>query len=323
MAVNSAANGLVQQKTPAGTAAMNFLRRLFSAGGPKKVDIEQRFPQRKPIGQGTMSQVYKAVDTQTGQTVALKILDKEKTLRHEQRFAGLKRPCEGEIAISMSHPNIVRTLEHGLTRNEEQFLVMEFLDAIGLASLIASRTPQFTGNLLKYCIQLGEATAYAHAQGYILRDLCPRNIVITRSNVLKLLDFGLAVPDTPEFRRPGNRTGTAMYMAPELIKRQPTDQRIDVFSYAVTCYEMYTRQFPWQSAQSLEAILQHINSPPREIRQFAPEISPAVAEIIMQGLERDPRDRTQTVKEMVQAFQAVAAQSPAARPASASRRPTS
>jgi serine/threonine protein kinase len=123
--------------------------------------------------------------------------------------------------------------------------------------------------------------------------------------VLKLIDFGLVVPNTPAFQAPGNRTGTANYMAPELIKRQKTDERIDIFSYAVTCYEMFTKRYPWDAGQTLDMIMQHINQPPEDIRTLLPKIDDELADIIMKGLERDPRDRWRRASDMVQAFRDV------------------
>ncbi|SFJ00267.1 serine/threonine protein kinase [Planctomicrobium piriforme] len=285
---------------------MNFLRRLFQGSGPAKVDIEKRFRLQNPVGQGTMSKVWKATDTKTGQTVALKILDKEKTKRLEQRFVGLNRPREGVIAISLHHPHVVQTYDHGITTKDEQFLVMEFIEGVGLSSLVDLQGERMTANCLRWCIQLGEALDYVHSQQWIHRDLCPRNIIITMSNQLKLIDFGLMVPNTPPFRKPGNRTGTAMYMAPELVRRLPTDQRIDVFSYAVTCYQMFTKQFPWPAADTMEAVMQHVNMPPKEILLLKPDMNPQVAKAIMRGLEKEPADRWQSVKEMVEALRAAA-----------------
>ena len=96
-------------------------------------------------------------------------------------------------------------------------------------------------NRLRFIIELGEAVAYFHKENWIHRDICPRNVLLDQDKRTKLIDFGLVVPNTPEFRQPGNRTGTVTYMAPELIKRQKTSQQIDVFSFAVTCYEMTSK----------------------------------------------------------------------------------
>jgi serine/threonine protein kinase len=123
--------------------------------------------------------------------------------------------------------------------------------------------------------------------------------MVSDEKSVRLIDFGLVVPNTPEFRRPGNRTGTASYMAPELIKRQPTDQRLDIFSYAVTCFEMYTKRFPWDAALTIDAVLQHINKPPVEITTLVQGIDKQIAAAIMKGLKANPDERWQKVSEMV------------------------
>jgi eukaryotic-like serine/threonine-protein kinase len=282
---------------------MEILKRLFQRR-PKveKVDIERRFQLLGRVGQGSMSKVWKAVDTMTGKTVALKVLDRAKTIRLEQRFVGMNRPTEGQIATVLNHPNIVRTFEHGITTKDEQFLVMEFLDGVGLSYLVEVQNERMRQNCLGYCIDLGEALNYLQVNEWIHRDLCPRNVIVTDDDVVKLIDFGLMVPNTPEFRKPGNRTGTANYMAPELIKRLPTDQRIDIFSYAVTCFEMFTRQLPWPSADTMESVLQHVNNPPKDIRTLLPDLDEQVAAAIMKGLERDPNQRWRTARRMVNEF---------------------
>ncbi len=254
-----------------------------------------------------MSKVWRARDSMSGKTVALKVLDKAKTVRLEKRFVGLKKPCEGEIAIGLRHPNIVRTLEHGITTSGEQFLVMEFVEGVGLSFLVDRQNERMKKNCLWYAIQLGEALDYLHRHNWIHRDLCPRNIIVSEEDVLKLIDFGLVVPNTEPFRAPGNRTGTASYMAPELIKRLPTDERIDIFSYGVTVYEMFAKELPWktQHADSMESVLQHINTPPRDLASVVKGIDEKLSAIIMKSLASDPRDRWPTVRKMTDELKAV------------------
>ena len=280
-----------------------MFEKLFSKKpAHEQTDITKRFTLHGRVGQGSLSRVWKATDLKSGRLVALKVLDKEKTLKFEERFRGLNKPSEGDIALSLNHPNIVRTWEFGWTTDDEMFLVMEFVEGVGLALLVDLQNEEMKRYRLRYMIQIGEALQHFHQQNWIHRDICPRNVMIADDKSARLIDFGLVVPNTPEFRRPGNRTGTASYMAPELIKRQPTDQRLDIFSYAVTCFEMYTKRFPWDAALTIDAVLQHINKPPVEISTLLPGIDKQIAAAIMRGLKANPDERWQTVGEMVSEF---------------------
>lgn len=283
---------------------MKFLKSLFDKK-PRvpRTDITKRFELIGRVGQGSMSKVWRARDSKSGRTCALKVLDKVKTKRFEGRFdPKLQKPSEGEIAVQLKHPNIVQTWEWGLTRDNEQFLVMEFVEGLCLSYLVDVQNDQMKKNRLWYMIQLGEGIRHFHQQKWIHRDICPRNILVTEDDQIKLIDFGLVVPNTPAFQAPGNRTGTANYMAPELIKRQKTDQRIDIFSYAVTCYEMYTRRYPWEAGETLEMVMQHINSPPVQIQTLVPDIDQQVASAIMKGLALNPGDRWQKIDDMIDEF---------------------
>lgn len=285
---------------------MEFLRNLFRPKKKvevrKKVDIARRFELIGRIGQGSMSKVWRARDLLTEKIVALKVLDLAKTKRLESRFIGLNKPTEGEIAIQLRHPHIVHTYEWGITTNNEQFLVMEFVDGVSLSYLIDVQNDVMKQNRLRFMIELGEAIEFFHQKNWIHRDICPRNVLVNSELSIKLIDFGLVVPNTPAFQAPGNRTGTADYMAPELIKRQRTDQRIDIFSYAITCYEMWAKRKPWESAETLDAVVQHINVPPTDIRKYKKRIDSTIADTIMQGLTLHPDDRWQTISEMISPF---------------------
>lgn len=284
---------------------MKIIGKLFQRhGSVQKVDVRKRFELLARVGQGSMSRVWRARDTKTGRTVALKVLDKAKTARLDRRFVGMNRPSEGVVAVTLQHPNIVKTLEHGLTTEGEQFLVMEFVEGVGLSFLIDAQNDRMVQHRVSYMVQLGEAIDCMHRQNWIHRDLCPRNVIITPEEQVKLIDFGLVVPNTEPFQAPGNRTGTPLYMAPELIKRLRTDERIDIFSYGVSCFEMYTQKMPWPPGDTLEAIMQHINKPPRDIRELVPKLDEQIAATIMKALQPDPDRRWQSARKMASEFRA-------------------
>jgi eukaryotic-like serine/threonine-protein kinase len=275
--------------------------RSFLVGG--KVDVLARYEILREAVSGTMSNFHMARDRETGQIVGLKILDKEKTDALEARFKGLKKPTEGQIAVSFDHPRIVRTFSHGITTNDEQFLVMEFLDGPGLNSLIIGRSKLLNGNRLTLARQAAEALEAVHEAGYIHRDICPRNFVCSKdATSLTLIDFGLTVPAKPEFMQPGNRTGTPNYMAPEVVRRKPTDRRLDIFAYGVSMYELFAFDLPWQRGSDGRAAMAHGLTDPPPLRKFYPKIHPTLEAAIHKCMEARPENRFLSIPQFLKAI---------------------
>src|SRR4051812_19311229 len=174
---------------------MGFLTNIKKWFGSKRdrsnlpvINVKKRFDLLNRTGQGSMSKVWRARDMNLGRTVCLKLLDKEKTKKFEDRFIGLNKPREGTVCMSLNHPNIVRTLEHGVTTDGEPYLVMELVDGMGLNFLVETRNEKLNGNRINYLSQLADALGYMHKQGYLHRDLCPRNVMVTTDDVIKLID---------------------------------------------------------------------------------------------------------------------------------------
>lgn len=280
------------------------LKGLFKSGpaGPKKkdlpiIDINKRFELMGRSGQGSMSKVFRARDRNLGRNVCLKILDKLKTAKFDARFPGLVRPSEGELASMLKHKNIVSTYEHGLTTDGEQYIVMELIDGVGLNFLIETKNRQLEGNRANFLRQLADGLEHMHKMGFLHRDICPRNVMVNSEGVLKIIDLGLSIPYTPEFCKPGNRTGTTNYLAPELIKRQSTDHRVDMFALGVTAYETFTGGMPWEKAASLQVLLNLMNSPGRDPRELCPDLDDDTVAFLRKGIERNPHDRFQNPAE--------------------------
>ncbi len=250
-----------------------------------QLNVSKRFVLLELAISGTMSSFYKARDVQTGEVVGLKILDPAKTAAFEARFKGLPKPCEGEIAVPLKHPYIVNTFEHGLTTEGAQYLVMEFLEGPNMNTALAARGSYLEGRRVHFIREAAEAIAALHEAGFIHRDICPRNFILTNNRQdLKLIDFGLTVPATHWFMQPGNRTGTPNYMAPELVRRRHTDQRLDVFSFGVTAYEICTFELPWLRGTTGMAAMTH-DQVPADIHLYRPEIDPVLAKAIHACIE--------------------------------------
>jgi serine/threonine-protein kinase len=262
----------------------------------KSVDIEARFERLRSAISGTMGNFFVAKDRFNGnRVVGVKLCDTDKVQFFENRFKGLNKPSEGEIAIGLNHSNIVETYEYGTSNRGQQFIVMEYIDGPGLHQLIAERKEDLlAGKRLDLITQMAESLAYLHRKEFIHRDICPRNYIVLKDmKKVKLIDFGLTLPATKAFMAPGNRTGTPLYMSPEIVRRRSTDKRVDIFSFAVTCYHMIAFDLPWQVSDTTgRAALQHDTSPPREITEHRPEIDKVLAGTIMAAMHPNPQLRT-------------------------------
>ena len=276
---------------------MGLLDKLFGKSEDnKRADIELRFERIRSAISGTMSNFFVAKDRfNNNEVVGVKLCEIEKVEFFESRFKGLNKPSEGQIAMGMIHPNIAKTLEYGISTKGQPYLVMEYVDGPGLQVLIQERSEEkLKGRRLSMILQMAEALNYVHHREFIHRDICPRNFMCTSDlETVKLIDFGLTLPATKAFMVPGNRTGTPLYMATEIVRRRATDQRVDIFSFGVTCFHLITLDLPWQiSDTSGKAALRHDTFPPQEILELRPDLDKSLAGAIMAAIKPIPDERT-------------------------------
>lgn len=284
----------------------------------RPIDLHKRFEIMNKTGVGSMSQVYRARDRKFGRTICLKVLDKLKTARFEARFKGLERegvqrPVEGAVLMALRHRNTVKCFEHGMTTKGEQFIVMELIEGVGMNFMIETHSKSLEKNRIDYLTQVADGLDYIHRQKYLHRDICPRNIMINNEGVVKLIDFGLAVPYLKPFCRPGNRTGTPNYLAPEVIKRTTTDHRVDLFALGVTAYELFTGMLPWEKSQSLQTILAHLNRAGTDPRVHKPDLDEEIARFLIKAIDRNPNTRFQTAAEFREQLKALPSIEPVAK----------
>ncbi|MCH5374260.1 MAG: serine/threonine protein kinase [Planctomycetes bacterium] len=274
---------------------MDKFQSLFTGG--EKVDIAMRFELLSEGFVGTMSRFHKARDRKHNRIVGLKLCDLEKTSLFEARFPGLKKPPEGEIAMSLKHERIVETFEYGVSVKGQAYIVMEFLPGPGLQQLVRQKDERLAGKRLNLIRQMAEAVLAVHEAGYIHRDVCPRNFICSDTlDSLKLIDFGLTLPDEPGFRQPGNRTGTPMYMAPEIVRRRPTDRRVDIFALGVTAYELLAFELPWPWAEATgRGALAHDTDSPVPLIEAAPWVNRHLAAAITDCMAAEREQRPPTL----------------------------
>jgi serine/threonine protein kinase/Flp pilus assembly protein TadD/TolB-like protein len=264
--------------------------------------IEQRlghYSLLERVGEGGMGVVYHARDEHLKREVAIKILPpnvvKDESARHRLRREAL-------TLARLNHPNI-GTLHDLSTEGDVDFLVMEYIPGVTLASKLA-RGPLSESEILAYAIQLASALEEAHRQGVIHRDLKPSNVLVTPAGQVKVLDFGLAQllavsEDSDTVTSSGEFSGTLPYLAPEELAESRTfDCRTDLYSFGAVLYEMATgRRAHGEKtvAALLEAILRHEPAP---VRSLNPEVSPELEAIITKAMDKNPALRYQSAGEL-------------------------
>lgn len=274
-----------------------------------RIDVETRFSRQRTAVTGTMANFFVAKDhANDDRMVGVKVVELEKFNLFESRFKGLKKPTEGEIAMQMQHEHIAETFETGFSTKGEPVIVMEYVAGPSLQNIVVQKQDHhLAGKRIKLIREMAEALQYVHQKGFIHRDICPRNFICTpNSEGIKLIDFGLTLPATPPFMTPGNRTGTPLYMSPEIIRRRSTDQRVDIFSFGVTCYCMCCFEHPWQGEiLNGRAALHHDTSTPTELTERCPQIDPKLARAIMGAIRPKVEERTPDIGQFLQAIRGV------------------
>jgi serine/threonine-protein kinase len=194
------------------------------------------------------------------------------------------------VAIQIEHPNVIRTLEHGSTSTGEHYLVMEYVNGVSFDRVQSAKLGR-TAERVEWLAQAAEGLAAVHEAGFIHHDVNPRNFLINRDQKVKVIDFGLAVPNTPAFRKPGNRTGCLLYMAPELLRREPIDERIDVFGFGVMAFSLLTEGLPYDAPASPHGLIQRFSLPPNDPAKLKPKLSDELCEVLRSVTAVNKNDR--------------------------------
>ncbi|MGV8040138.1 MAG: tetratricopeptide repeat protein [Thermoanaerobaculaceae bacterium] len=279
-----------------GAALLAFRRYLYLLAFWKKRTFIGHYRIEEEITAGGMGVVYRATSlTHPGTTVALKVIRDELAAdeRQRQRFIN-----EGRIIDALDHPNIVRVLDRG-EHNERLYIAMEFLEGRSLAQVLQAHASRGQLVPLPVCTailaQLIDAVTTIHSKGIVHRDITPANVIVLEppaAPVVKLLDFGIAKLDTATtLTEAGEILGTVNYMAPERIQLRELTPASDVFSLGVLAYELVTLHKPFLADEPVEVLKQVLTREPVDPTLVRPEISPALAGLIMAMLRKDPAAR--------------------------------
>ena len=286
---------------------MGFLDKIFGGKGGEALDVSARFRLDRHAFTGTMSKFHVAQEIGTNKLYGLKLLDQEKLNYFNSRFKGLNKPSEAEIAMRIKHSQVVETFEYGKTTTGQEYILMEYVEGPGLDIAIRKKKAKLFPDRLKLIRQMAQALQSVHEAGFIHRDVCPRNFICYKDlSWVKLIDFGLTVPDEPPYKMPGNRTGTPQYMAPEIVRRRSTDHRLDLFSFGITAYRLLTFHHPWRTTDTTgTAALAHDTSEATPILEHRPKLNKSLAKAIHKCMEVNVDKRTASAKQFLSAIRTV------------------
>ena len=247
------------------------------------------------LGAGNFAQVYLGEHIYLNTPAAIKILNAQ-----VEGDLELFR-TEARTIARLVHPNIVRVLEFGV-EGDVPFLVLDYAPKGTLRQRYPKGTLLAVPTIVSYTKQIAEALQYAHDERIVHRDVKPENLLLGRNDEVLLSDFGIALMSlTLLSTQQRDVAGTPAYMAPEQLQKPPLPAS-DQYSLAVIVYEWFTGVLPF-SGSLTQILAQQISTIPPPMRAIRPTISPAIEQVIMKALEKDPRQRYDSVRVFAQALE--------------------
>jgi eukaryotic-like serine/threonine-protein kinase len=247
-----------------------------------------RFYLRELLNTGGMSEIWLVADGR-GKRFALR------KLKHELRFnfTARRRFMRGcEILSKLTESDyIVGYVEHGKAEGT-CYLLMDYVEAENLKVLFARQDALLREHVAQILIDAASGLSHVHENGYMHLDFKPENILVTRNAAVRLIDFDMAQPIPEKPVKFSKNPGTPGYMAPEQLKREPIDARVDIFAFGVSAYELLTNQKPFPGETPAEILAAQMQpSGPTPLREHNADVPPALEKVVLRCLERDPDRR--------------------------------
>jgi len=265
--------------------------------------FSERYEIKNQAGMGGMGTVYQAIDRDSGELIALKILHSRSTIE-QARF-----DQEARVLAELSHPGIVRYFDHGVTPNGSPYIAMEWLEGETLEDRLGrgSLGPAAAAHVARLVL---EALSAAHACNIVHRDIKPGNIFLVgwKLSEIRVLDFGIArrVFDSKRLTRKGSTVGTPLYTSPEQARgRADVDGRADIFSLGCVLFELLTGEPPFTGETPLEVMTKVCAGRVPELTSRRPGIPAAVATLVHAMLSPDSAQRPQSAAALAVEFAAV------------------
>ena len=259
-----------------------------------------------------MGRVYRVRNVISDRIEAMKVLLPDLVGRQELATRFLR---EIKLMASLNHPNIAQ-LRTAFTANNQLVMIMEYVEGSTLADRLEKHGPIPVPEALNYIGEVLNALSYAHHQHVIHRDIKPANIMVTPEGAVKLMDFGIArAGDGHSLTMTGTTLGSLGYMSPEQVQGEATDARSDLYSVGVSLYEMVTGQRPFRADSDFSLMTAHVRELPKPPVELQPGLPPALNEIILMSISKDPAQRFQSAEAFANALSSVRAAASAAKAA--------
>ena len=265
--------------------------------------VEGRYRVVSRLGSGGMADVFLAEDQQLGRKVALKLLHRR--FSEDPGFVERFRR-EAQSAAGLQHPNVVSVYDRG-SFDGTYYIAMEYLPGRSLKQLIRQEAPLDPVRAIDITIQILKAARFAHRHGVIHRDLKPHNVIVDDTGHVKVTDFGIARAGASDMTETGSIMGTAQYLSPEQAQGHAVSASSDLYAIAVVLYEMLTGQVPFDADSAVTIALKHVSEAPTAPTRINATIPPALEQVVLWGMNKNPADRPQDADEFIAALEAARA----------------
>jgi len=287
-----------------------------TGGAPDLVgkEIAGRYRITSKLGEGGMGAVYRGEQMSLKRAVAIKLLKPELGTNQliVRRF-----DAEAKLVARLNHPNIVHIYEFGHDTDGALFIAMEYVEGRSLREAIQREGPFSSARALAIASQIAASLVEAHAHSIVHRDLKPDNVMLQdrgkQRDVVRVLDFGIAKlrddsrATQQAMTQAGDMLGTPQYMAPEQIRGEGVDGRVDIYALGCIIYEMVTARLPYEAPTIMAMLSKHLLEEPSPPSQRRPElqIPPAIDSLVLRAMAKDPASRPNTMDEFSEMIEAI------------------
>ncbi|MGW3667732.1 protein kinase domain-containing protein [Streptomyces sp. NPDC005141] len=261
--------------------------------------IADRYELSTLIGQGGMGQVWTAYDQRLDRRVAVKLLRPDKVAGQEADELRRRFVRECRVTAQVDHPGLVTVHDAGSV-GEELFLVMQYVDGADLSDHLAEHDPYPWQWAVAVAAQLCAVLSAVHAVPIVHRDLKPRNVMVKQDGTVTVLDLGVASvmdTDTTRLTHTGSPIGSPAYMAPEQAMGGAVGPYTDLYALGVLLHELLSGDVPFSGSTALGVLHRHLYEPPLPVRRLRSEVPPALEDLVLRLLSKDPQHRPASAQE--------------------------